>query len=256
MTALDDILCGCSVLQCGTARCSMLQCVDTLINIKGLLLWPYASDDIWINSITVKLSFIYWSELRAWMEDDPIDWGRCYCCRIKNIKTQLRLLSYVVFYQIFWKLNWCGVNCVSRGLLRLRVCSLTLSSLLLDTHCVVLIIEYWSLNHLHHKGLGRQNKKLEIRCTTEWFKINRDLKQKAPQARLIKQSGRMSYFLTESWWVVCPIDIVCNSLFAHHCSECPFFNEWTMINIWRAYSTFVSPIDRSCALQRVANDKW
>ena len=31
-------------------------------------------------------------------------------------------------------------------------------------------------------------------------------------------------FLTESWCVICPVDVVCNSLFTNHSSESSFFN--------------------------------
>jgi len=38
------------------------------------------------------------------------------------------------------------------------------------TNCVFVISEYWSSNHFDHQWIGRQNKKLEIKCITEWFK--------------------------------------------------------------------------------------
>jgi len=56
----------------------------------------------------------------------------------KRIKTRLvivmsilRVLTYVVSYELYW--NWIGVvrfQCISRGLIRQRVCHLTLSPLL------------------------------------------------------------------------------------------------------------------------------
>ena len=45
-----------------------------------------------------------------------------------------------------------------------RVCYLTLSHLLFGTNYVVIITQYWSWNHFYHQWIGRQNKKLQIKC--------------------------------------------------------------------------------------------
>ena len=61
----------------------------------------------------------------------------------------------------------CSAICTSRGLIWQRVCYLKLSYLLFGTNCVVVIIEYWSSNRFHYEWIGRQNKKLEMKCISE-----------------------------------------------------------------------------------------
>jgi len=47
----------------------------------------------------------------------------------------------------------------------------------------------------------------------------------APQAKLIRENALQArFFATESYWVLCPLDVVCKSLFTNHRSESCFFN--------------------------------
>jgi len=62
------------------------------------------------------------------------------------------------------ELNRCCAICISRGLIWQSVCYLKLSLLLFGTNCVVVITQYWSWNCFHHQWIGRQNKKLQIKC--------------------------------------------------------------------------------------------
>jgi len=60
---------------------------------------------------------------------------------------------------------------------------------------------------------------------------------------LSNKMRRRPDFFSESWWVVCNIDIVYNYVHKHHSSECSFFNSCIYfihesINLWPAYSTF------------------
>jgi len=50
------------------------------------------------------------------------------------------------------------------------------------------------------------------------------MKKNALQARLIKQNAPQARFLNKSWYVLCPIDIVCNLFSTNHSSESSFFN--------------------------------
>ena len=71
---------------------------------------------------------------------------------------------YVISYKLFW--NWNGVvRFVSqevwfdKGFVIWHFCQL-----LFSTNYVVMIIQFWSSNHFHHQWIGRQNKKLQIKC--------------------------------------------------------------------------------------------
>jgi len=46
-----------------------------------------------------------------------------------------------------------------------------------------------------------------------------------PKARLIKKNVPQADFVTKSWWVLCPIDIVCDSVFTNFSSESSSFND-------------------------------
>jgi len=57
----------------------------------------------------------------------------------------------------------------------------------------------------------------------------------APQAKYIEQTALQTRLL--DWlWVVCPIDIVCNSFFTNNSSESSFFNQWN--NSWHLFQFF------------------
>jgi len=94
----------------------------------------------------------------------------------RRIETSLVvfILCYVCWHTLFL-VNCFGIelvlcDCISRGLIWQRVCYLTLFSLLLCTNCVVGITEYWSSSNFQYQWIGRQNKKLETKFTTEWLK--------------------------------------------------------------------------------------
>ena len=47
----------------------------------------------------------------------------------------------------------------------------------------------------------------------------------APQAKIMEQiAPQARFFLTESYCVICPVDVVYNLLFTNHSSESSFFN--------------------------------
>ena len=64
---------------------------------------------------------------------------------------------------------------------------------------------------------------------------------------LSNKMRRRPDFWTKSWWVLYPIDIVCNLFLTNHSSESSSFNElinewiYGLINLWPAYSTVVFP---------------
>jgi len=60
---------------------------------------------------------------------------------------------------------------------------------------------------------------------------------------------RRPYFLTEFWWVVCPIDIVCNSIFLNHSSKSSYLNKsinqlMNELTFGRPRVRLFSPLDR------------
>jgi len=130
----------------------------------------------------------------------------------------------------------------AQSLIWQRICYLTLSSLLLNTSCVIVITGCRSSNHLHHQWIGRQNKKLEIKCITEWVEKMMFHGKKCAAGQMFlwnkmrhrqdlsNRLRRMKEFLTESLWVVCPIDTMCNSFFTNYIPESTFFN--SSINWW------------------------
>jgi len=104
------------------------------------------------------------------------------------------------------KLKWCCAICISRGLIWPRVCYLTLSQSLFGANYVVMITQYWSLNHFHHQWIGRQNTKLQIKCIPVSAKkyvknapqARFSMKQNAPHARFINKMRRRPKNLTQS----------------------------------------------------------
>jgi len=70
------------------------------------------------------------------------------------------------------------------------------------------------------------------------------MKQNEPQARLIKQyAPQADFFDTQSSWVLCSVNAVCNSFPTNHSSESFSFNNkfitYFIYIINLAYSTFV-----------------
>jgi len=137
----------------------------------------------------------------------------------------LRVLKYVVSYKSFW--HWMGVvQCAShtRDLIRQMVCYLILSLWMLDTNCFVVITEYWSLNRFHYRWIGGQNKKFEIKYTTEWLrrclwkKMRRrpdiNMQQNALQAILIKQNAPQAWSF--DWILMGSLSYSCSMLYIFH----------------------------------------
>ena len=100
---------------------------------------------------------------------------------------------------------------------------------------VVVITQYWSSNHFYHLWIGTQNKQIEIKCIPEYLRrrtfiwkirCRLDFSWNKMRCRhdLSNKMRRRPHFFSESWWVVCNIDIVYNQVSTHHSSECCFFN--------------------------------
>ena len=152
----------------------------------------------------------------------------------------LRVMTYVVYYKLFW--NWIGV---------VRFCCLTLSSLLFFTSCVVVITEYlnpiifwlnpiiliecWPAQSTFvfptiikiTKAFGF----IQIGHITKIFNAKKCAAGKifwwkhcAAGKTYETNCAAGKIFLTESWCVICPVDVVYNSLFTNHSSESSFFN--------------------------------
>jgi len=99
---------------------------------------------------------------------------------------------------------------------------------------VVVIIQYWSLNH---QWIDRQTMELEIKRSREWSR-NRCSEKKCTASHIFlwnkmcrrqdlsNKMLRRPDFWTKSGWALCPIDIVCNLFFLNlnHSSEFSFFN--------------------------------
>jgi len=98
----------------------------------------------------------------------------------------------------------------------------------------------------HHQWIGRQNTKLQIKCIPEMHLIilgypewlRRRLFTKNMHRRpdfswkkmhhrqdLSNKMRRRPDFLTQSWWVLCPIDMVCNWFSTNHSSDSSSFNQ-------------------------------
>ena len=118
-------------------------------------------------------------------------------------------------------------------------------------NCVVVFTEYLNSNYFQYQWIGKPNKILKSKCPQKIFFCAK--KCAAGKFFLWKEcaAGKM-FFLTESWWVLCDVDVICKSLFNHHRSESSFFDQWMnyWINLWMNYtcinlgpdqSTFVCP---------------
>jgi len=94
----------------------------------------------------------------------------------------------------------------------------------------------------------------EIKCPIDKkfvFQKQALLKKLRRTQILSKKRWRGKIFLNECWWVVCPVDVVCKSLYTNHKSQSFFFNQW--IDLGPAQSTFVCPTgtESSKLLQKV-----
>ena len=148
----------------------------------------------------------------------------------------LHVLKYVVSCKPVLEINWRCAICSSRGLIWQWVCYLTLSSLLFCTNCVVVITECLNSVHFHYQWIGRLNKTLKWKAPQTiflWYnsmchKQDFVMEQNTPQAKLVEQNLLQARFfwLIETWWVVCPVDVVCISSFANRRSDSYLFNYW------------------------------
>jgi len=95
--------------------------------------------------------------------------GVCIEFKSSNCDFYVTCVDVCCFSYTVLGLNWCSAICIWRGFVWQRVSYLSFSSLLFCTNCVVVITEYWGSNYFHYQWIGRQTKKLEIKCTTEWL---------------------------------------------------------------------------------------
>jgi len=83
--------------------------------------------------------------------------------------------------------------------------------------------------------MGRQNKQLEIKRILEHLRTRSFYCKKRAAGQifvlskmrhrqdLLNKMRRTPDFLNKSGWAVCPIEIVCNSVFTNHSSKSSFF---------------------------------
>jgi len=98
-----------------------------------------------------------------------------------------------------------------KGLIWQRVCYLTLSQLLFGTNYVIMITQYWEFESLSPP--------------MTWYTEQETSNQMHPgSGKNMKKMRRRPDFLTKSWWVLCPIDIVCNLFFTNHSLQSSSFD--------------------------------
>ena len=134
----------------------------------------------------------------------------------------LSVLMHVVSYKLF-----CNWICVLRevwcdnGFVIWQVS-------LFDTNCVIVIIKYWTSNHLQYQSISRQNKTLEIKCATEllwWWKRRVFMQKMCCRAdcfvKPMWNKMRGPAFLKQNapLRLVCPIDMIGNLFFTNHSPE-------------------------------------
>jgi len=67
------------------------------------------------------------------------------------------------------------------------------------------------------------------------------MKKFAAQARFLwTKMRRRPIFGTELWWVVCPIDIVCNSLFTNHSLESFSWIDTFIDELFKQINSFIN----------------
>ena len=122
-------------------------------------------------------------------------------------------------------LKWARINCALKRSVAVHPCDLSDAQHLL---CPLIKL-----------GI-RHTRKKEIGCFVSWA---------AGKILFSKECAGDKIFLTESWWIVCPVDMVCESLFTNHRSESSFINIFSngiidlineSIKLEPAQSTFVS----------------
>jgi len=125
-------------------------------------------------------------------------------------------------------------------------------------NCVVVITECSNSNQFQYQWNGRPNKTLKSNVPRTRFAYEKIalrarffLWQECAAGKTYARkclTGKI--FWTESWWVLCPVDVVCKSLFTNYRVRIVFLqwiNDW--INLWinewiklgPTQSTFVRP---------------
>jgi len=139
----------------------------------------------------------------------------------KRVKFTLRVMTYFLSYNLFW--NWIGAvrfEVVSHEVCSDRGLGIWYLFLFVFTNLVVVIAEYLNSHHLQYQWIGKLNKTLKsnaLHTKSKWKKMRR-------RQNWWQKMRRKQDFWTESWWELCPVDVVCKSLFTKHRTEWSFFN--------------------------------
>jgi len=126
----------------------------------------------------------------------------------------LRVLAFVVSCELFW--NWIRVmrfvSCKARvtSLTWHRTFKLTILLLLFGSNCVVVVTDYLNSNSCRcHESVNR------IKHWNEMPRHKIFLWNKVRRTQDLSNKMRCR----SSWWVVCPVDVVCDSVFTVQSSE-------------------------------------
>jgi len=162
-------------------------------------------------------------------------WIILFCERYWRVMFILRVMTYVLSYKLLW--DWIGVVWFQLYLTRFFLTK----AFLFDPFFIVILDKLCCCDHWVFKFgsfsipmNGQTTQHTEIKCPTDKNFYEKKCtegkiclcKECAAGKSYVRKCAAGKIVLTESWLVICPVNVVCKSWFTNHSLEFSFFNWW------------------------------